>query len=68
MKENPEKYIEAVNDVLQRIQEGLLTQDLNQAEVQLLVDRFGHNWFHDLGYDNLKPHKEPKFSMAFKQS
>lgn len=53
--------IDPLNDVLQRIQEGLHTQDLNQFEVKLLVDRFGHNWFQDLGYDKLKPNKEPVF-------
>lgn len=62
MKKKPIKYINAVNDVLQRIQNGLRTQDLTSSEVELLVDRFGHNWFEDLGYHQLKPHKHPIYN------
>lgn len=63
-KNNGMTSVDPLNDVLQRIQEGLHTQDLNQIEVQLLEDRFGHDWFHELGYDNLKPNKDPKFNIA----
>lgn len=63
-KNNGMAYVDPLNDVLQRIQEGLHTQDLNQIEVQLLEDRFGHNWFVDLGYHNLKPNREPIFTIA----
>lgn len=52
-----------LNDILQRIQEGLLTQDLNSEEVNMLIGRFGCNWFEDLGYNNLKPNREPKFNV-----
>lgn len=63
-RQNHLAYVDPLNDVLQRIQEGLLTQHLNQIEVQLLEDRFGHNWFEELGYHNLKPNKEPTFNLA----
>lgn len=63
LKKNPAKYIDAVNDVLRRIQEGLRTQDLDQSEIELLQDRFGYNWFSELGYDKLSYHKEPIFSI-----
>lgn len=63
-KNNGMAYVDPLNDVLQRIQEGLLTQDLNEIEVDLIQARFGHDWFHDLGYDKLKPNREPSFSIA----
>lgn len=66
IKKNPIRYLNAVNDVLLRIQGGLRTQDLNQIEVDLLENRFGQNWFQYLGYDKLKPHKEPKFNTSIK--
>lgn len=58
----PKKKEYSLNDVLQRIQEGLLTQNLNLEEVKILEGRFGHDWFHQLGYDQIKTNKEPKFT------
>lgn len=64
MRKNNMEYIDPLNDVLQRIQEGLRTQDLNQIEIQLLEDRFGHDWFQEVGYDKLKPNKDPKLNIG----
>lgn len=58
------EHTDQLNDVLQRIQSGLLTQDLNQMEVELIESKFGQDWFYKLGYDKLKPNKEPQFSIA----
>lgn len=59
------KNEKALNEILQRIQEGLRTQDLTQKETGLIIDRFGHGWFEDLGYHRMKFNREPKFD--FKQ-
>ena len=56
-------YKDPVNDILERMQQGLLTQDLNAIEVHLLEDKFGRDWFENLGYDKLKPNKKPQFNF-----
>lgn len=53
-------YKDPVNDVLERLQGEIRTQDLNPIEVHLLVEKFGDDWFETLGYDKLKPHKKPQ--------
>lgn len=63
LKKDPVEYIRAVNELLSRINKGLLTQDLTQFEIELFIDRFGENWFKTLGYNQSTQHKEPIFTI-----
>ena len=38
---------------------GLLPRDLTESEVFLLEDRFGKDWFTELGYDEEKYERSP---------
>lgn len=57
------RYKDPVNEVLQKLQGEIRTQDLNQIEVHILEEKFGEDWFEKLGYDKLKPHKKPQFNF-----
>ena len=39
---------------------GLLPENLSRDEVELLVERFGENWFEELGYTEPE-YKKPEF-------
>lgn len=43
---------DAVENLLLNMTAGLLPADLDEEEVKLLEDRFGKNWFNELGYND----------------
>ena len=44
--------IDEVDILLLNMKAGLLPKDLTESEVLLLDERFGENWFTELGYDD----------------
>jgi hypothetical protein len=46
--------IDEVDVLLLNMKAGLLPRDLTESEVFLLEDRFGKDWFVELGYDEEK--------------
>lgn len=42
--------IDEIDNLLLNMKAGLLPKDLTESEVQLLEDRFGKDWFTELGY------------------
>ena len=51
-----------VENLLLNMSAGLQPKDLTQDEVNLLIDKYGINWFEELGYSEPKFEK-PKFNM-----
>lgn len=43
--------IDEVDILLLNMKAGLLPKELTESEVKLLKERFGMNWFTELGYD-----------------
>ena len=43
--------IDEVDILLLNMKAGLLPKDLTESEVKLLEERYGSNWFTELGYD-----------------
>lgn len=56
-------YKDPVNEVLERLQGDIRTQDLSPSDVRILEDKFGEGWFFILGYDKIKTHKYPHFEF-----
>jgi hypothetical protein len=48
------------NNLLLNLADGCLPEYLTKDEVELLKNRYGENWFEDLGYKEPK-YKRPKF-------
>lgn len=44
--------IDYVDNLLLNMTAGLLPKDLTESEVSLLEERFGENWFTELGYND----------------
>ena len=44
--------IDEVDILLLNMKAGLLPKDLTESEVTMLEDRFGGNWFTELGYND----------------
>lgn len=44
--------IDEVDILLLNMKAGLLPKDLTESEVILLEERFGENWFTELGYND----------------
>ena len=44
--------IDEVDILLLNMKAGLLPKDLTESEVTMLEDRFGDNWFTELGYND----------------
>jgi hypothetical protein len=42
--------IDEVDNLLLNMKAGLLPKDLTESEVRLLEDRYGNDWFTELGY------------------
>ena len=42
--------IDDVDNLLLNMKAGLLPKDLTESEVRLLEDRYGNDWFTELGY------------------
>lgn len=52
-----EKLLEyEVSNLLLNMSGGLLPKDLTPDEVKLLINKFGNNWFYELGYDDTYEH------------
>lgn len=43
--------IDEIDILLLNMKAGLLPKELTESEVKLLEERFGMNWFTELGYD-----------------
>lgn len=43
--------IDEVDNLLLNMKAGLLPKDLTESEVRILEERYGSNWFTELGYD-----------------
>lgn len=43
--------IDEVDNLLLNMKAGLLPKDLTESEVCLLEDRYGNDWFTELGYN-----------------
>lgn len=52
--------IDKVDKLLLNMSAGLLPVDLDKEEVNLLKERFGNNWFNELGYSEDK-HERSKY-------
>lgn len=52
-------HIDEVDKLLLNMKAGLLPRDLTESEVFLLEDRFGKDWFTELGYDEEKYERSP---------
>lgn len=48
-----------IENLLLNMSAGLLPEDLQEKEVELLENKYGRNWFTQLGY-NLKEYRLPK--------
>lgn len=44
--------IDEVDNLLLNMNAGLLPKDLTESEVHILEERFGENWFTELGYND----------------
>jgi hypothetical protein len=52
--------IDDTTNLLLNMNGGLLPEDLSRREVKLLEERFGKNWFEELGYNDAE-YKRPNF-------
>lgn len=50
---------DATNNLLLNMSGGLLPEHLSQNEINLLEQRFGKDWFHELGYNEEDGYKNP---------
>lgn len=57
--------IDEVDNLLLNMKAGLLPKDLTESEVQLLEERFGKDWFTELGYTEEKYDRSPFDSTKF---
>lgn len=55
-----EFFNEPVNNLLMNMSSGLLPEHLSESDCQLLKEKFGTDWFTELGYDDVN-YKRPKF-------
>jgi hypothetical protein len=51
--------IDEVDNLLLNMKAGLLPRDLTESEVFLLEERFGDDWFTELGYTEEKHDRSP---------
>lgn len=51
--------IDEIDNLLLNMTAGLLPKDLTESEVQLLEDRYGKDWFTELGYTEEKYDRSP---------
>lgn len=63
---NTEKIIDVLNNetnnLLMNLSSGLLPEYLTKDEVELLIKRYGENWFDILGYSEPE-YKKPTFNV-----
>lgn len=41
-----------LENLLLNMSSGLMPEDLQKDEIELLIEEFGYNWFEELGYDD----------------
>lgn len=57
--EDPKTLEDPVVNLLLNMSGGLLPEDLQSDEVELLKSKYGSNWFEELGYND-KEYRRPK--------
>jgi len=58
-----EQQIDKVTNLILNMQSGVLPEQLSSDEIELLRNKFGENWFYELGYNDNEYKNPCKFDI-----